>query len=123
MEPRRSPDGPEADARRALELRAAEQAAIAELGLLALGGTSPEELMDAVVSAIADTLALEHVAVVEYPLGSEPPRLRAGLGWRMGDPGIEDAPSGITVVVRCREATWGRLEVRSRTPREFSDHD
>jgi signal transduction histidine kinase len=126
MEPR-SPDGPcggpEADARRALELRAAEQAAIAELSLLALGGMSPAELMDAVVLAIAETLALEHVAVIEYPSGSDPSRLRAGVGWRMGDPAIEDAPSGITVVVRSRESTWGKLEVRSRTPRDFTDHD
>jgi signal transduction histidine kinase len=126
MEPR-SPDGPcggmEADTHKALEVRAAEQAAIAELSLLALGGMSPEELMEAVVSAIAETLALEHVAVIEYSRGSGPSRLRAGVGWRMGDAAIEDAPCGITVVVRSRESTWGKLEVRSRTPRDFTGHD
>jgi PAS domain S-box-containing protein len=107
----------------ALELRAAEQSAIAELSLLALGGMSPEDLMDAAVSRIAETLALEHVAVIEHPPGSDPPRVRAGVGWRMGDPAVEDAPSGITVIVRSRDSTWGKLEVRSQTPRGFSEHD
>src|SRR4051812_11620057 len=106
-----SPEGPEEGTHRALELRAAEQAAIAELGLLALGGTSPQELMDAVVSAVAETLGLEDVAVIEYPGEADAPRLRAGLGWRMGDAAIEDAPSGTTVDIRCRESTWGKLEV------------
>jgi signal transduction histidine kinase len=127
MESRRSPEGPcggpETCARKALELRAAEQAAIAELSLLALGGMSPQELMDAVVSAIAQTLALEHVAVIEQPGGVDPPRLRAGVGWQIGDAAVEHAPSGVTVVVRSRESTWGKLEVRSRTSRDFTDHD
>jgi PAS domain S-box-containing protein len=107
----------------ALELRAAEQASIAELSLLALGGMSPEDLMEAVVSRIAETLALDHVAVIERRRPSAVPRLRAGVGWRIGDPAIEDAPSGITVIVHSRDSTWGRLEVRSRTPRRFTDHD
>ncbi len=107
----------------ALELRAAEQAAIAELSLLALGGMSPEDLMEAVVSRIAETLALDHVAVIERRRPSAVPRLRAGVGWRIGDPAIEDAPSGITVIVHSRDSTWGQLEVRSRTPRRFTDHD
>jgi signal transduction histidine kinase len=109
--------------REALELRAAEQAAIAELSLLALGGMSPQDLMEAVVTRIAETLALDHVAVIERRRPSAVPRLRAGVGWRIGDPAIEDAPSGITVVVHSRDSTWGQLEVRSRTPRRFSDHD
>jgi PAS domain S-box-containing protein len=108
----------------ALELRAAEQAAIAELGLLALGGMPEVDLMEAVVRRIADTLALEHVAIIEHAAGSDgQPQLRAGAGWRVGDPQVEDGPCGITVVVHSRDSLWGRLEVRSATPRPFSDHD
>jgi two-component system NarL family sensor kinase len=107
----------------ALEVRAAEQAAIAELSLLGLGGISPEDLMDAVVSRIAETLALQRVAVIERPAGSERSRLRAGVGCGLGDPAVEDTPWGITVVVRSRDSAWGTLEVCSSTPRRFTDHD
>jgi PAS domain S-box-containing protein len=107
----------------ALELRAAEQAAIAELSLLALSGQAPQRLMEAVVSVIAETLGLEHVALLERPAGSDVPRLRAGVGWRVGDRSVEEAEWGIGAVVRSRESMWGSLEVRSATPRRFTRHD
>jgi PAS domain S-box-containing protein len=107
----------------ALELRAAQQVAIADLGLLALGRVSPDELMEAVVSRIAETLELEHVAILERRPKGEQYRLRAGVGWRVGDPAVEDAPSAVSVTVRTRDSVWGTLEVRSLPPRNFTDHD
>jgi PAS domain S-box-containing protein len=101
----------------ALELRAAQQSAIAELGLLALGGASVDTLLDAVVSRIADTVPLQSVAILQgAPDGGEP-RLRAGVGER----DVEDAPNATAIGLRSHDAVWGTLEVRSA--RDFTDHD
>ncbi len=106
----------------ALELRAAQQVGIADLGLLALGGVSPEDLMDAVVARIAEILEVERVAILEGTSAGER-RLRAGIGWQGDAEAIDDAASGVSVTVRCRDSAWGRLEVRSALPRPFTDHD
>jgi PAS domain S-box-containing protein len=107
----------------ALELRAAQQVAIADLGLMALGGASPDKLMPAVVSRIAETLELEHVAILEGGPASAEQRLRAGVGWPAGDAAMEDAPGAVSVTIHSRDSVWGRLEVRSVPPRQFTDHD
>jgi PAS domain S-box-containing protein len=68
----------------ALEQRAAQQADIAELGLLALGGLEPTELIDEVVNRVGRTLGVEHVSVLERLPEDERLLLRAGTGWREG---------------------------------------
>jgi PAS domain S-box-containing protein len=103
----------------ALEMRAAQQVAIAELSLMALRRTSPGEFMEAAVSRIAETLELEHVAILEDRAGAEKPRVRAGVG----DRDMDDAPGSMAVTVRSRDSVWGRLEVRSARPRAFTDQD
>jgi PAS domain S-box-containing protein len=70
--------------REALEQRAAQQAHIAELGLLALGGLEPTELMDEVVDRVGRTLGVEHVSVLEGLPEGDRLLLRAGAGWREG---------------------------------------
>jgi PAS domain S-box-containing protein len=69
---------------RALEQRAAQQAAIADLGLLALGGLEPDELMDKLVGRLATTLDVEFVTVLKLVPGGDRLLLRAGVGWRDG---------------------------------------
>jgi PAS domain S-box-containing protein len=68
----------------ALEQRAAQQADIAELGLLALGGLEPAALMDEVVDRVASTLGVEHVTVLERLPDGARLLLVAGTGWREG---------------------------------------
>jgi PAS domain S-box-containing protein len=68
----------------ALEQRAAQQAAIADLGLLALGGLEPDELMDKLVGRIATTLGVEYVTILKLLPGGDRLLLRAGVGWREG---------------------------------------
>jgi PAS domain S-box-containing protein len=87
----------------ALERRAAQQVAIAELSLMALGRASPGELMRAVVSRIAETLEVEHVAILEGPPGSAEPRLHAGVGWQAGDGAAEEAENRTAVTVRSHD--------------------
>jgi PAS domain S-box-containing protein len=68
----------------ALEQRAAQQAAIADLGLLALGGLEPDELMDALVGRVAGTLGVDYVSILKLLPGGDRLLLRAGVGWRAG---------------------------------------
>src|SRR4051794_39411267 len=68
----------------ALEQRASQQAAIADLGLLALGGLAPDELMDRVSRRVASTLGVDHVWILERSGGGDRLRVRAGYGWRDG---------------------------------------
>ena len=68
----------------ALEQRAAQQAAIADLGLLALGGLGPDELMDALVGRVATTLGVDYVSILKLLPSGDRLLLRAGLGWRDG---------------------------------------
>jgi len=68
----------------ALEQRAAQQAAIADLGLLALGGLEPDELMDALVDRVAGTLGVDYVTILKLLPGGDRLLLRAGVGWRDG---------------------------------------
>lgn len=107
----------------ALERRAAQQVAIAELSLMALGRASPGELMRAVVSRIAETLEVEHVAILEGPADSGEQLLHASVGWQAGERACEAAQSRTAVAVPCHDSVWGRLEVRSSRKRDFTHHD
>jgi PAS domain S-box-containing protein len=87
----------------ALEQRAAQQAAIADLGLLALGGLDPNELMEELVGRVATTLGVEYVTILERLPGGDQLLLRAGVGWREGVIGQalvgadRDSPAGWTL--------------------------
>jgi signal transduction histidine kinase/CHASE3 domain sensor protein/FixJ family two-component response regulator len=66
---------------RELETRAAQQRAVAELSKLALAETDPAALLEAAVRSVAETLAVERVALWERSPGEEVLLLRAGVGW------------------------------------------
>ena len=66
-----------------LRVRAAQQAATAELGVLAIRTAVPD-LMAEAVSVVARTLGLRHVKVLELMPGGDRLLLRAGIGWKDG---------------------------------------
>jgi PAS domain S-box-containing protein len=57
------------------------QAAVAELGRRALEGVGLEEITEAAVALVCETLVLEYSAVVEYLPSEESLSLHAGVGW------------------------------------------
>ena len=67
-----------------LARRAAQQAAVARLGVLALEGMEVATLMDEAVAAVSSTLGVELCEVLEMGADRETLRLRAGAGWRDG---------------------------------------
>lgn len=62
-------------------VRAAQQAAIADLGRFALAGAGPRELMDAVVRAVARHLGVEYAKVLRYLPGEDAFLLEAAVGF------------------------------------------
>jgi signal transduction histidine kinase len=64
-----------------LETRARQQAAVAELGQLALADTAPSDLIDVAAKAVAHTLAMDFVTVLERLPDGKSFLLRAGVGW------------------------------------------
>ena len=69
-----------------LERRTRQQAAIAELGLVALAQPDPRQIMERAMDAAARTLEVEYAKVLmRLPEGSL--RLVAGVGWRPGTVG------------------------------------
>jgi signal transduction histidine kinase len=71
-------------AEEALEIRARQQAAVAELGRRALELPEVEEVMGDAVSAVAGTLGVEYAQVLELLPDGDALLLRAGVGWRQG---------------------------------------
>ncbi len=65
-----------------LERRAAQQAAVARIGELALAGANLSELMDAAVTDAAEILQTQHGAVLALTPDGESLVLRAGFGCR-----------------------------------------
>ncbi|MEX0745450.1 MAG: CHASE domain-containing protein [Phycisphaeraceae bacterium] len=65
-------------------VRARQQTVVAELGLVALRETVLQALMDRAANAVAETLAVELVEVLEWSGDEESLRLRAGVGWKPG---------------------------------------
>ena len=72
--------------------RQQQQAGIAELGRLALMGTSPQQLLERAVSLVASTLQVDYVRVLELLPDGKNLRLRAGMGWRPGLVGTATIP-------------------------------
>jgi signal transduction histidine kinase len=76
------------------EQRAAEQAAIADLGLLALGAVAPGELMEAIVERVATTLGARYASIFEHVAQDDRLLLRAGTGWPPSIVGRSTVPAG-----------------------------
>jgi len=62
-------------------VRAAQQAAIADLGQFALAGAGPQELMDAAVRMVAGHLEVEYAKVLRYLPGEDAFVLEAAVGF------------------------------------------
>src|SRR5690554_5220700 len=70
--------------RDALELRAQQQAALAELGQAALSDDDPASLMQRAVDVITEVLGVEYVNVMYLEPSGDKFVLQAGRGWREG---------------------------------------
>jgi GAF domain-containing protein len=80
---------------RELRNRTRQQAAVAELGNLALSGAPEDELFDAAAARVADALEVEASGVLELLPGGAALLLRAGAGWRQGLVGRATLGSGL----------------------------
>lgn len=74
--------------------RACQQEVVAELGRQALVRRHPPSLMDAAVTAVARTLRVEHVEVLELLPERGVLLLQAGVGWEDGLVGQVAVPAG-----------------------------
>lgn len=66
------------------EIREQQQAVVARLGLLALRGTKPEDLMHQAVRQVAHTLNAQYCKVLKYQPETHNLLLVAGIGWQEG---------------------------------------
>jgi GAF domain-containing protein len=69
---------------RALRLRIRQQELLAELGVLALQGTSFSELLDHTARKTAEGLGAQYCKVLEYIPSENRLPVRAGVGWDQG---------------------------------------
>lgn len=74
--------------------RAAQQAAVAELGHRALSELDLDALLAAAARAVADSLGDDYTEVAELIPGGDELRLRAGVGWKPGLVGSARVPAG-----------------------------
>src|SRR5690606_4197248 len=72
----------------ALDARARQQAVVAELGQRALGDIEPDVLFDEAARAVAETLQVDIVSVLERLPGGRELLLLAGYGWQEGVLGV-----------------------------------
>src|SRR5689334_23249554 len=80
-----SGDGPSDDLTgRALRLRIRQQELLAELGVLALQGTSFIEMLNHTARVTAEGLGAEYCKVMEYIPSENRLLVRAGVGWGEG---------------------------------------
>jgi PAS domain S-box-containing protein len=77
-----------------LHRRAAQQAALAELGLLALGGGSLDGLFDKATALVKETLNVDLAQAFELDPEARCLRLRAGVGLRPGLVGVATVETG-----------------------------
>ncbi len=112
-----------------LEARARQQAAVAQLGQLAVMGADPLNLMDEAVTLVADTLEVDYCKVLEVLPGGEAFLLRAGVGWNEGLVGsaiIENSiklQSGYTLSSRAPVVVEDfATETRFSRPSILADH-
>src|SRR5215210_5095729 len=127
--------------REELRVRASRQAAVAELGQLALEGTPFDELLDVAAAAVARELGVDQVALLELTRDGQGLLARAGAGLPDGviggvlplGPGDPPGPSplgrdlGATssrcVPIETRGRRSGWIEAHSRAPRDFTAED
>lgn len=64
--------------------RKSQQAAVAELGRIALAGAGRQELADATTRLLAENLGVEHAGVLELSAEGDHFLVTAGVGWRDG---------------------------------------
>lgn len=84
------------EAESALEIRAHQQAVIAELTQQALAGTDLQTLMNSCVMLVAQNLKVEYCQVLELLPDGERLLLRAGVGWQPGLLGKASVSNDIT---------------------------
>ena len=96
----------------ALARRNRQQEAVAHLGEVALAAADPDEVADAVVTALGEGVDGDFVSVVELQPGGERLRLIAGAGW---DP---DVVGSVFSARTARPATWA---VANRAPLLIDD--
>lgn len=77
-----------------LRSRAAQQSALAELGLLALGGSSLQVLLEKATVLVAQTLDVDMTAALKLDSDAHCVRLRAGVGFRAGRVGTATVETG-----------------------------
>ncbi len=77
-----------------ITIRAAQQAAIADLGRNALAGVKPPELMDITVRTVAEHLGVEYVKVLQYIPDENAFLLEAGVGFDETQIGTEKVEGG-----------------------------
>lgn len=112
------------------ETREKQQLVVAQLGLLALSGVEPEELMEQAVRQVAYVLDADYCKVLKY----QPPQhnllMLAGVGWREGlvgqatVPDDQDSQAGYTLLAH-EPVIVRRLseERRFRGPDLLIEHD
>ncbi|MBA2441968.1 MAG: PAS domain S-box protein, partial [Rubrobacter sp.] len=69
---------------REIRARAAQQAAAAELGRMALEGGDLTDLVDRAVEVLCETLEVDYCKVLELLPGGDELLLRSGVGWKEG---------------------------------------
>lgn len=109
--------------------RELQQAAVAQLGMHALSGSSVQDLLELTVSIIADTLDADYVKVLRYDPDKKELRMVAGHGWKPGlvrkvtVPDEKNSQAGFTlltdepVIVKNMEE-----EERFKGPELLTDH-
>src|SRR5215831_15942410 len=114
---------------RALRLRIRQQELLAELGVLALKGTSFREMLNHTARVTAEGLGAEYCKVMEYIPAENRLLVRAGIGWGEGVVGLATvgadlaSPAGYALRTG-RPVISNHLEneQRFRTPELLAEH-
>lgn len=77
-----------------LQARLRQQAAVVQLGHLALSGADTQELMDQTMVLVTQTLGVELAKILELLPDGKKMRLRAGIGWKPGKVGHAQVGTG-----------------------------
>ncbi len=116
--------------REKLNIRARQQALVAELGQQALSGIGLSELMEESVGLVARTLGVEYCKVLELLPGGDALLLRAGVGWKEGLVGREcvgtdrDSQAGYTLYSSSPVVVEDLgTEKRFKGPKLLTDHN
>ncbi len=77
---------------RTIRARERQQAAVAELGRLALAGVETDALQQVAARLLAQTLDVEYTTALELQADGQSLRLVAGMGWSAESPGSDEIP-------------------------------